>query len=296
MSALTRAMNFWRRDDPMKRGRSEATTLDQLGELKTSDGVALSTAPERARAYKKSIVLLLDAAAQREGLSPITVEAVVGASLTFRLHGGDRGKPAARLASAMAELIADALHITAVEVPRAEALAHFEARGAEHTLALVRTCMDAHIACFACDLGSAGRYLALSQGPLVAHTGLIAPDHFAIEPTADDGAFRMQHAVPALEDANALALAPKAEPVLMQAHAERRAWSKTALHRRSVTEVGRAICDGGTKALVQLSEGELRSRAALSRRAPALRSRAALPRCANTLHVRRSDWRSVARP
>ena len=241
----------------MKRKAPESATdaLGALGDIVTSDQTQLTSDPELARVHKRTIAMLLGAAVQRMKVGPVTMKAVIGASYSFSLPTGTKIK-ASDLSKAMAKLIEEKLTFTRELVPRADVVAYFEAQQAEHTLAYARACMDAHIACFACDLGggSADRLLALDHGPLAAHAGCISPSHFRIDDLGGSS-FRLQYAVPSAtaDSAAAFALHPTDEPILLGAYADRQAWS-ASLGLRSTTEVGQAICDSRSKQLVQLSE------------------------------------------
>jgi uridine kinase len=215
------------------------------------------TTPEGYRTYKRSIVFLLAAAAQKLHLGA-TVEESVGPSFVFRLKKDDAAPVtvARDLTETMKELIAQNIPIVNENIPREKLLEYFAEPGAEYSLAFVQAQSSPTISCH--TVSSNGQKLTtIRHFDLLRSTGEINPEHFAVSAETKPFAhFRLFHA--SINSSNELELIPsdnqRDESTLLNAYAGRKAWGKR-LGLNTVVGINKYVTDSKVKQLIQYSEG-----------------------------------------
>lgn len=208
---------------------------------------------EGSRIYKRSIVVLLAAAAQKCGCGPVTVEESIGSSFMFGLSSAQETTAVTDLTQTMKTLIEQRIAVTKCLVPRSELLEYFSNRQARFTAEHIRNTLELFIPCYSMDLGEQGRFLCLCHGPIVPHMGFIDKDHFAVAMVAEPYQhYRLYHASLSAPS-GALTLAPSAEPMLLRAYWIQKKWG-IQQNLQSVSRINSAIISSRSTNLVQLSE------------------------------------------
>jgi threonyl-tRNA synthetase len=142
----------------------------------------LRDSPEGSRIYKRSILLLLAAAADKNNWT-ISLGETIGSSNVFRLSSNAiSNETALQLMNTMKELIEQNIAINVEHVSRASAINYFNEKNMQRSLEFVSASGDSHIACNSIRLKSEGEpFRSLSHGVLVPSTGYIEAQHFLIE-------------------------------------------------------------------------------------------------------------------
>lgn len=238
-------------------------TDDRSLEMRESSLVSRDS-PEGSRVYKRSIALLLAAAAQKNGLR-VSIGESLGASFFFNVSDSKNAQSlptesiVKSLRDTMLELIAEKSPISLCKLSRSELVGHLKEYPSPKTLELVESTPDTHFLCYTVNLGvNHGPFVCLAHGPIVPNASYIEPDHFAVEALTSPyphyrlyHATRIQHATTPIT--SSFEIVRTEEPAMLSAYETRKAWG-TKISADSVTSINKAISESNVKRIVQLSE------------------------------------------